>query len=358
VSADPSGLASPGVDAAAPAPSLLRRIFPKLLVSLVLGALFAWLVARGGVPLVPPASAFADVVWWTLPAYLVVLFATTWVRASRWRFLVAPIKSVPLREVIGLNWIGFFAIFVMPLRLGELARPALSKMREGIPISVGFGTVAVERVLDGLVTSLCVAFAVFALPHLDTEDELARHVPTYGMLALTVFTGAFIALACFLWQRRLATALVERTVGLVSKRLAALLATKIDGVAEGVRSIGDARLGVAFLLETLAYWALNALGMWLLAWGCGLPMSFGHAVAIMGILAIGILLPAGPGLFGNFQLAVMAALKLYFPADVVATHGAVYIFLLYGIQAVFICLAGIIPLYAMKIRFGDLMSAR
>jgi uncharacterized protein (TIRG00374 family) len=358
VSADQVDLAPENAVAAGPAPSLLRRILPKLLVSLVLGALFAWLVARGGVPLVPPASAFADVVWWTLPAYLVVLFATTWVRASRWRFLVAPIKSVPLREVIGLNWIGFFAIFVMPLRLGELARPALSKMREGIPISVGFGTVAVERVLDGLVTSLCVAFAVFALPHLDTEDELARHVPTYGMLALTVFTGAFIALACFLWQRRLATALVERTVGLVSKRLASLLATKIDGVAEGVRSIGDARLGVGFLLETLAYWALNALGMWLLAWGCGLPMSFGHAVAIMGILAIGILLPAGPGLFGNFQLAVMAALKLYFPAEVVATHGAVYIFFLYGIQAVFICLAGIIPLYAMKIRFGDLMSTR
>ncbi len=341
-----------------PGPSLARRVLPKLLVSLVLGALFAWLVARGGVPLVPPASAFAGVVWWTVPAYVVVLFATTWVRASRWRFLVAPIKPVPLREVIGLNWIGFFAIFVMPLRLGELARPALSKMREGIPISVGFGTIAVERVLDGLVTSLCVAYAVFALPHLDTRDELARHVPAYGMLALTVFTGALVGLACFLWQRKLATALVARTVGLVSKRFASVLAAKLDGVAEGIRSIGDARLGAAFLGETLVYWSLNALGMWLLAWGCGLPMGFGHAVAIMGILAIGILLPAGPGLFGNFQLAVVAALKLYFPEDVVATHGAVYIFLLYGIQAVFICVAGIVPLYAMKIRFGDLMSTR
>ena len=27
--------------------------------------------------------------------------------------------------------------------------------------------------------------------------------------------------------------------------------------------------------------------MWLLAWGCGLDMTFGHAVAVMGILAIG-----------------------------------------------------------------------
>lgn len=351
--------APPSVDLAEPQQaSLARRILPKLIVSLALGALFAWLVARGGVPLVPPASAFHDVIWWTLPAYVVVLFATTWVRASRWRFLVAPIKDVPLRTVIGLNWIGFFAIFAMPLRLGEFARPALGKMREQIPLSVGFGTVAVERVLDGLVTSLCVAFAVFALPHLDTQDELAKHVPAYGMLALAVFTCALIALGFFLWQRKLAAALVEKTFGLFSKKLAALLASKIEGVADGIRSIGNPRLGAGFLAETLVYWALNAAGMWLLAWGCGLPMNFGHAVAIMGILAIGILLPAGPGLFGNFQLAVMAALKLYFPEDVVATNGAVYIFLLYGLQAIFICVAGIVPLYAMKIRFGDLMSTK
>jgi uncharacterized protein (TIRG00374 family) len=338
--------------------SLARRLLPKLVVSLLLGALFAWLVARGGVPLVPPASAFDHVIWWTLPAYLVVLFATTWVRASRWRFLVAPIKDVPLRTIIGLNWIGFFAIFILPLRLGELARPALSKMREGIPISVGFGTIAVERVLDGLVTSLCVAFAVFALPHLHTDDPLARHVPAYGMLALAGFTGAFLALGFFLWQRKLAATLVEKTFGLFSKKLAALLASKIDGVADGIRSIGNPRLGAGFLAETLIYWTLNAAGMWLLAWGCGLPMSFGHAVAIMGILAIGILLPAGPGLFGNFQLAMMAALKLYFPEQVVATYGAVYIFFLYGLQAIFICVAGIVPLYAMKIRFGDLMATK
>ena len=58
----------------------------------------------------------------------------------------------------------FFAIFALPLRLGEMARPALTKLRQGIPVSVGFGTIAVERVVDGLVTSLCVAWALFAIP--------------------------------------------------------------------------------------------------------------------------------------------------------------------------------------------------
>ena len=335
-------------------PSLARRLLPKLTISLALGGLFAWLVSRGGVPLIPKAESFSHVRWWTVPAYLGTLTVTHFFRASRWRFLAAPIKRLPLKEVIAVNWIGFFAIFALPLRLGELARPALSKMRDEIPISAGFGTIAVERVIDGLVTSLCVAWALFALPRLSTDDELARALPFYGYLSLVVFACAFIALALFLWQRVLAVRITRATVGLVSPRIGDLLSTKVGSVADGVRSIGEPKLAGGFLAETALYWTSNAAGMWLLGWGCGLPMTFGHAVAVMGILAIGILLPAGPGLFGNFQLAISTALKLYFASSFVSSQGAVYIFLMYSIQAVFIVLVGVIPLYAMRIPFRAL----
>jgi hypothetical protein len=65
-------------------------VLPKLAISLALGALFAWLVNRGGVPLIPPASAFGRVAWWTVGAYALVLLATHFFRASRWRFLIRP----------------------------------------------------------------------------------------------------------------------------------------------------------------------------------------------------------------------------------------------------------------------------
>src|SRR5687768_16497120 len=277
-----------------PQSSLARRLLPKLGISLALGGLFAWLVARGGVPLIPPREGFAHVAWWTVPAYAGSLVVTHFFRASRWRFLVAPVKQVPFRDVIALNWIGFFAIFALPLRLGEVARPALGKMRAGIPISAGFGTVAVERVIDGLVTSLCVVWALFVLPRIPTDDPIASRVPYYGYLSLAVFGAAFVALGLFLWQRNLAAKLVAKTVGLLSQRMGELLSEKVGSVAAGVRSIAQPRLAAPFLAETLLYWGSNAGGMWLLGWGCGLPMTFSHAVAVMGILAIGILLPGGP----------------------------------------------------------------
>lgn len=337
-------------------PSVARRVLPKLAISLLLGALFAWLVRRGGVPLIPPAAAFARVEWWTVGLYAASVLVTHFFRASRWRFLIRPVKDdIPFRDAILLNWIGFFAIFALPLRLGEVARPALTKIRHGVSISAGLGTVAVERVIDGIVTSLCVVWAFVALPQLPTDDELARSLPYYGALAVTVFVSAFIALALFLWQREFAVRLIRATIGRASPRLGDVIAEKISGVADGVRTIARPKLALAFLAETAVYWGSNAAGMWLLGWGCGLPMSFGHAVAVMGILAIGILLPAGPGLFGNFQLAISTALKLYFATSLVGSQGAVYVFLMYATQAVLITVAGVVPLYALKLSFGDLL---
>lgn len=339
-----------------PASPISSRLIFRLIVSIALGALFAWLAARGGVPLVPSKQALSQVSTWAVPGYLASLVLVHWLRASRWRFLIAPVKRVPLSEVLLLNWIGFFAIFALPLRLGELARPALTKLRHRIPISVGFGTVAVERVIDGLLTSLCVAFTLFALPRLPTTDDVAKHLPTYGYAALALFSCAFAALAMFLWQRSLAVRLTEWGAGLVSQRLGKLLAEKVGNVADGLRSIGSLRLGVGFLIESLLYWAINALGVWWLGLGVGLPMTFGHAVAVMGVLAIGILLPTGPGLFGNFQLAVVACLKLFFPESVVAEQGAAFVFLLYVLQSSVMLLFGIVPLYTLHLRLRDLLN--
>jgi uncharacterized protein (TIRG00374 family) len=357
MSSDASGAGAQMVDGeATDSRSLLARILPKLLISLALGGLYAWLVAHGGVPIVPPLGALHAISAWTVPVYLLSLVLVHYFRASRWRFLIAPVKRLPLKDVVLLNWIGFFAIFTLPLRLGEFARPALTKLRHGIPISVGLGTVAVERVIDGLITSMCVAWALLVLPRRTTHNAIAAHLPEYGYAALILFACAFIALGMFLWQRELAMRLTRWTIGRVAPNLANTLAAKVGNVADGIRSIGDARLAAGFLAESILYWGCNAVGVWLLGIGCGLPLQLGHAAAVMGVLAIGILLPTGPGLFGNFQLAVSAALRLYFAEQVVGTQGAVFIFLLYLLQSTVMVVAGVIPLYALRVRMRDLVS--
>jgi uncharacterized protein (TIRG00374 family) len=335
---------------------LVRSLLPKLAISLGLGALFAFLVSRGGMPLLPSADDLSRVDPGFLGIYAAILALMHLVRASRWRFLIAPAKAdVPFWQGILINWVGFFAIFALPLRIGELARPAVSKMRLGVPLSVGFGTVAVERVFDGLLTSCCVVWGLSVLPQLETDDPIARSLPYYGWVAVTAFGAAFAGLVLFLWQREIAKKVVQLTFGLVSKSIAAKLSTKVEGVADGIRSLARPRLAFGFVSESLVYWGLNATGMWVLARACGLDLSFGHAVALMGILAIGVLLPAGPGMFGNFQLAISTGLRLYLAESIVGSSGSVYVFLLYSSQALLISVAGIVPLYALRLSLADLI---
>jgi hypothetical protein len=57
------------------------------------------------------------------------------------------------------------------------------------------------------------------------------------------------------------------------------------------------------------------------------------------VLGVGIVVPAGPGLFGAFQASTYAGMAMYFHDDVVLGPGAAYVFLLYVIQFIWILLA-------------------
>ena len=96
-------MSAPASEPPAPEPSFARRVIPKLGMSLALAGLFVWLLERGGMPLIPSGEAMANVRWWTVPAYLVLLLAT-------W----------------GMTVIGtMFSAMTVNLRLRELMLPTL-----------------------------------------------------------------------------------------------------------------------------------------------------------------------------------------------------------------------------------------
>jgi len=63
-------------------------------------------------------------------------------------------------------------------------------------------------------------------------------------------------------------------------------------------------------------------------------MTFPQACVLIGVVALGILVPNAPGFFGAYQLSVYAALTLYFPPETVVGAGGAYVFLVYAAQVV------------------------
>lgn len=324
----------------------LARFVPRLIASVVVAGLFWMLMRRGGVPVLPPANAFASVRWWTVGVYFLSLFVVHWFRAYRWDYLLRPIARVSTSRIVAIAWVGFFAIMMLPLRMGEVVRPVLLRRDGKISGSAAMGTIAAERVLDGLFVAIVLAATLAFVPHLDLRGVsfggfAVANVLRAGYVTVAVFTAALVTLALFLVARRFMEKVTRDVVGIVSPRLADRLSRMVGDLADGLRSLPDPKLMIPFLAQTAIYWGVNGLGMWFLGWGCGLDMSPGQGFSVMGVLAMGILLPAGPGLFGTFQLSIFLALRMYFSQEVVVGAGAAYVFLMYASQFVFTTLTGV-----------------
>src|SRR5262249_26113787 len=88
-------------------------------------------------------------VGWCLAVIAVSIGCHT-LRAQRWRWLLRPVGRVPLWPAMAATFLGFGANAVLPLRLGELIRPAFLSRRVGIPFSPTLSSIVIERIFDTL----------------------------------------------------------------------------------------------------------------------------------------------------------------------------------------------------------------
>lgn len=344
----------------------LRRHWIKLLGSLLVALGFAWLLHKGALPIVPSASAFARVKWWTVAAYVAIWCGIHLLRAVRWHFLLAPVHPVPMKRIVAVAWIGFAAIVLLPFRTGEVVRPVLIRKKGHLSAWAATGTVAAERVIDGLFMSVMLFIALLVSKPLDPLPKSigalpipAAVVPGAAYSALLLFAAAFTVMGVFYWRRELARRLTERVVGLFSKKLAAWLAERVEKVASGLAFLPRWRYTAPFLGFTAVYWLANAAASWLLAWGVGFDrIQYAEACVCMGVLALGILIPNAPGFFGAFQISIYAGLAMFFAPELVVGPGAALVLILYLAQLAITGTGAAIGLYWERTSVGEALDAR
>lgn len=310
----------------------------KSLVGLAIGVFFVWLSARdwpldqlvgdvrfeGGHLLVGggfvpngPADEAALLVargWavdlvWLLP-YLGILIAIHLLRVVRWMPLLDPIVKMSFREHNRIGAVGFMAMFLFPLRLGELVRPYLVKRTTGkARMSEVLATVAVERIIDGLMVALLLFGILVFLP--TTDANTAAKLEVGAGVALLVFAGATVLLAGARWQHALTRRFVEVTVGVFSRRLAAAIASILDAFLRGLGRLPGVRPFLWFLALTVVYWALNGIGVWCMVEAFHLPVDLVGAYAMMACVVVGMMIPNSPGNVGSFWYFLLLPVLLY-----------------------------------------------
>ena len=270
---------------------------------------------------------------WVLPSYLATLVLYFLFRAGRWHYLVEPLGDVDLRTTLPVSMAGTMWIMVLPLRLGEFARPLFLVQKSKIGFGQALGTVALERVVDGLVVCGLFFASLPLLPEVQGEQAVAvERLRSLGLLASLGLLGVLLVLLAMAMSPTRVGRLVELTIGRLLPWVAKTLEGLARDIAEGLAALPSLAPVLKFLAGTAAYWATNALGTWLLARGCGLDVSFPAALAMMSVLGISLLIPGGPGQFGIFHYGLILGLSMFVSEAVVRGPGSVFIFWMFVTQ--------------------------
>jgi uncharacterized protein (TIRG00374 family) len=324
------------------------KLLVKILLSLLVGALCLWLALRK-----MDLSATASVLR-GLPLSAVLIYAATMVpthlfRAWRWKYLLRAIGvSLSFGRLMTISTVGFMAILAFPFRLGEFARPYYVVRSGQSRMSALLGTVAVERIVDGLVISI-LFFVTYIWANRAGGSGYSSMLAGAAWLSLIGFLSLTIFLACALrWTERtirlvLAVTLLRRLAPATAERVA----DKLRALIHGFRALREPRNMIPFLAQTMLYWFSNGFGMWLLARDMQLAIPLTGAFAAMAFTGVLISLPNSPGLVGQFHAGVLIALGAYLPAATVSSFGGAYAISLHGIQFVWYVGLGFLALLAV-----------
>jgi uncharacterized protein (TIRG00374 family) len=325
----------------------------QAVVGVAISAVALWLTLRGkdlGDVWLAMRQADYRFLLLYLPFWAVIHLSRTW----RWGILLEPVARVPFGKLNAASSVGWMALVIMPFRLGEFARPYLVAERPTLRVSAALSSVVVERVADGLFTALLLMACLVAVP---SGSPGIRVIRAGGVIMGAVFLLALVFLIVAYQNRHAAARFLERCLRPVSPRLAARAASVTDAFIHGLRIVPSRAKVLLFFALTAIYWGFNGWGMQVLATGFGLHLDFLQATTLLGVLVVGVMIPAGPGMVGTFQGALLLALGLFFPKAVVARDGMAYANVLWAVQLALQIGLGLVFLFSRHIRLGQLLPA-
>lgn len=229
-------------------------------------------------------------------------------RVIRWGLYIRPLgPDISNRALFAAANIGIAGTFLIPLRLGELLRPALIQ-RSGVPFVSGVASVFVERIADGLcAVGMFFIFFSFVPDSAPIPDELTR----LSTGAAVAFGGGLVFLIAAAWAREPVLGLARRILERISTSLADRVLGLVEAFLDGLAALGSVPRAAAFIALTIGYWGGSGVLIWLLAasWQPTLPLVSG--LFTVAVLVFAVMIPAGPAFAGTFELGFKLGLGAF-----------------------------------------------
>ena len=286
----------------------MRKHWGKALFGLAVTTFFLWWALRD--------VAFSEV-WarirtgdpWLLLAAVAVATFGFFIRALRWKVLLAPVRAdTGLRSRFAAVSIGFMANNILPARAGEFARALAISRMEPVSASAAFGTLVIERVMDGVVLLLLLLVPLLlpGFPRSGVFDEGLGALVLWG--GLTFVGGVLVALVLLAAFPRGFVRVVESGARLLPDALGRPLVAALESFLDSMAILRrPGLLGLAFAW-TVFFWLWHGLSFYLGLLAFGIDSGLVSAYFTEAVVGFGVAIPSAPGFVGTFHAAADFAL--------------------------------------------------
>lgn len=266
------------------------------------------------------------------------------IRSVRLRLLMDR-PEIPFSEMFAVTTIGFLAINVVPLRLGEFVRPYLLLERSKVPFGTSFAAVFLERLLD-LLALMTMLLLVGWLVDLPPQGVVVGDVDVFaaGQRVIgTLIGGGMVFLIGLLVIGKPLIALVLRLIPVepVRNKVEGLLTTFHTGLVGLVKRPGAALTCAAL---TGCMWLGIIVSCYSVMLGFdAIPQTLEMALTTWTVTITGMTVAPTPGFFGSYEAFCTASLLLW---DVNREVATTYSLVLHLTQFLFI--VGLGTVYLLK----------
>ncbi|HUU06521.1 MAG TPA: lysylphosphatidylglycerol synthase transmembrane domain-containing protein [Patescibacteria group bacterium] len=280
----------------------------KLLLISALSVFFIWLFIQ--------RIDFNEIrnIWRTIPIRFPLLFMLMslpqyGVRAYRWGLLLKPFKKrVPFRSLWNFSLIGFMISYLLPGRLGEIARPVMLAEKEQIKKSQAIATIINERLFDLLTVLLLLV--LYLVSGLGKPSPVLLKLKTMALLLLPLVLLVFFLITLANSEKFFPG--TEKLILWLSRILPARFRAKAGAAivhfVKALRlNLGWASMVQVFLFSLL-HWSIILVSYWLLMRGfAGIGLDLASTIPFLAVIFVSAAIPT-PGMAGSLDLASKYAL--------------------------------------------------
>ncbi len=240
-------------------------------------------------------------------ASIAISLISHWLRAYRWNILLSPFGyELKSGRTFLAVMTGYLANLAFP-RIGEVTRCGVLKKNDGVPMSLSFGTVITERIIDFFI----LLFLIFLDFILEFEKVFGFFSETLGfeqlfqnkifiVIGIVAFIG--LGLGSFFLVKHFIS--MESENAFINK-----IRTFLKEMMNGLFSLRKIKNVYGFVLSTLGIWVLYYLMSYIIVFSMGetsdLGILAGLSILVAGGIAMAIPVQGGIGTYHAFITGIL-----------------------------------------------------